>query len=458
MPLREDLLTPIGDEKPSGEDLYYAPLFEQIKEARREDDDSIPEGAWERSQKKKADFRSVIRLAGDALAKRSKDLRLASWLIEAHIRVDGLAAVVPGIALLQGLQETFWPTLYPLPEEGEGYEVRTIAVEAAAHLMAQALGKVQLTSDGLTYEDYLQSRVIGYEKDATTDAKKTRRQEAIDAKQLTAEDFDRSFDASPKKLYVEAAGDLSQALLALDELDRYQQEIYSEEAPNLNRLRSALQAVQGVAESLLNERRKTEPDPVPVEEPAPEESGGPDAEGAQAASDGQEPQSGPATLRLRVSAGLLNGAGQAYAQVVESAVFLFEKNPASPVPYLTCAGLRMGETLMQQAQPAPGFAVGPSGEIRQLLRMLAGKGAWKDLLRESLPVLGSECARAWLDLHRYIWKAGQETGADAISMAVTGTVKNLLAIRPELRYWTLEDDTGAANPETQKWLDSTVLR
>jgi hypothetical protein len=37
-------------------------------------------------------------------------------------------------------------------------------------------------------------------------------------------------------------------------------------------------------------------------------------------------------------------------------------------------------------------------------------------------------------------------------------VKNLLTIRPELRYWTLEDDTGAANPETQKWLDATVLQ
>jgi len=65
--------------------------------------------------------------------------------------------------------------------------------------------------------------------------------------------------------------------------------------------------------------------------------------------------------------------------------------------------------------------------------------------------------RAWLDLHRYIWRAGQETGAEAISEAVVGTVKSLLAVRPELRHWTLEDDTGAANPETQQWLDGVVL-
>ena len=66
--------------------------------------------------------------------------------------------------------------------------------------------------------------------------------------------------------------------------------------------------------------------------------------------------------------------------------------------------------------------------------------------------------RAWLDLHRYIWRAGQETGADAISNAVVGTVHSLLVVRPELRHWTLEDDTGAANPETQQWLDAVVLQ
>jgi type VI secretion system protein ImpA len=113
---------------------------------------------------------------------------------------------------------------------------------------------------------------------------------------------------------------------------------------------------------------------------------------------------------------------------------------------------------MQGQTPAPGFAPGPSPQIRQSLRTLATKGAWPELLRASLPILASECARAWLDLHRYIWRAGQETGAVAISEAVVGTVKSLLAVRPELRYWTLEDDTGAANPETQQWLDATVLQ
>ena len=113
---------------------------------------------------------------------------------------------------------------------------------------------------------------------------------------------------------------------------------------------------------------------------------------------------------------------------------------------------------MQESSPAPGFAVGPSPEIRRSLRTLANSGSWAELLRATLPILASECARAWLDLHRYVWRAGQEMGAEAISVAVAGTIRSLLAVQPELRNWTLEDDTGAANPETQQWIDSTVLQ
>src|SRR5580658_8918437 len=105
MPLREDLLTPIAGENPAGENLYYDKVFDQVKEARREDEDDLPEGEWERSQKKKADHRAVIKLASEALAKRSKDLRLAGWLVESHLRVEGFPALAPGIELLRSIQE-----------------------------------------------------------------------------------------------------------------------------------------------------------------------------------------------------------------------------------------------------------------------------------------------------------------------------------------------------------------
>ena len=105
MPLRDDLLDPIAGENPSGPDLRYDPVFDQIKEARREEDDTLP--AWDRDRPaKKADHRQVVKLASECLAKRTKDLRLAASLVESQFKLDGLAVLAPSIGLLRELQRS----------------------------------------------------------------------------------------------------------------------------------------------------------------------------------------------------------------------------------------------------------------------------------------------------------------------------------------------------------------
>jgi len=460
MPLREDLLAPIAGENPAGQDLYYDKVFDQIKEARREEEDDLPAGDWARSQVKKADHRAVIKLAGEALATRTKDLRLAGWLIEAQLKTESFPIIAPGLDLIRSLQETFWETLYPLIEEGGDLELRMLSVEIAGRLISGAVRKVPITRSGLSLESYLESRLVGYEKDATSDAKQEARRDALEHGKLSAEDFDQAFVATSKGFYVEAEAALAESLQAADRLDEYQQEAYGDNAPLLTNLKGALAEVHQVVTLLLNERRKTEPDPVKAQEqrpPAQQQDNAP-PEAFQPQADSGESTSGQPAARRTASAGPVTDVADAYALVVESAEFLFQRDPLSPVPYLVCAGLRLGETRMQGPVPAPGFAVGPSPSVRQSLRALANRGAWQDLMRATLPILASECARAWIDLHRYVWRAGQETGAEAISEAVVGTIRSLLVSRPELRHWTLEDDTGAANPETQQWLDATVLQ
>ncbi|MGA2890550.1 MAG: type VI secretion system protein TssA [Terracidiphilus sp.] len=458
MPLRDDLLTPIAGDNPAGEDLYYDKVFELIREARREDTDDLPVGDWELSQKKKADHRAVIKLAGESLAKKSKDIRLAGWLLESLLRIEGFSVLAPGIELLRAVQETFWNGFYPVIEEGGDLELRILSVEASASVIAAAVRKVPLTRSGLSYEDFLESRTVGYEKDATTDAKQEARKDSIDRGRLSAEDFDQAYAGSPKSLYIEAVSALEESLQSTKHLGEFNEQVYGSNVPNLLKLQTALSDVHRVAESLLIERRKTDPDPIPVVEEPAAESGGQEATDSAVESEGDGETSEQIIRPRPARASQLSRITDAYALVVESSEFIFDKDPMSPVPYLVCAGLRLGETRMQGPTPTPKFAVGPSSEVRQTLRTLAAKGAWRELLRASLPILASECARAWIDLHRYVWQAAQETGAVAISEAVRGTVENLLTVRPELRYWTLEDDTGGANPETQQWLDATVLK
>ena len=451
MPLRDDLLTPIAGDNPSGPELYYDPVFEQVKEARREDADDLPAGGWDLANKKKADFRTVNKLTGETIAKRSKDLRMAGWYIESSIRLEGFSVLAPSIELLRALQETFWDTIYPMIEEGGDLEYRAMSLDAATRLLTEAVRKLPLTKSGLNYEVYLDSRQVGYEKDATNSTKRETRQDAINRGRMTAEEFDQAFTATSKALYTEADAALTETLAAVAALDSYQREAYGTDFyPSLEKFQESLESVHRVVETLLNEKRKTEPDPVA---PRPPGEGG-EAEGAEGGV-----QAGVPGFSLQIPRMAAPGElGAAYGAVVASAEFFFDSNRQSAVPYLICAGLRLGETLMQGQPPQPGFAVGPPPDVRFALRALAQQGAWGELLRASLPILAGEYARAWLDLHRYIWKASQETGATALSAAVVGTIRNLLAVQPELRHWILEDDTGAANPETQRWIDSEVLK
>jgi type VI secretion system protein ImpA len=458
MPLPENLLSPISEENSAGVDLYYDNLFHEIKDARREDDDKLPEGDLKLKIKKRADHRKVIKLSSDALAKRTKDIRLAGWLIESLLLVEGFPILVPGIELLKALQETFWDGIHPEIEEGNDLELRAAAVESAGELIRAAVRKIPLTLRGFNSEDYLESRAVGYEAASTTDEQRKARTYALEHGKVSPEEFDDASKVSPKSLYVNADATLTQALEALAILDQFQGEKYGKARPKMASLREGLEAVHGVAETLLNERKLIEPDPVrQIETPAS------DDQGVDARSDESgetytaDSHAGTGRQSPRVP-GELRNSSDAYSIVVECAQFLFSKDPKSPVPYLMCTGLRLGETRMQGPSPSPGFAVGPTPQIRQSLRALSTKGAWTELMAATLPILASECARAWLDLHRYIWRAGQETGAPAVSEAVAGTIKSLLTARPEIRHWTLEDDTGAANPETQTWIDTTVMK
>src|SRR5689334_5870193 len=108
MPLREDLLTPIQGDNPSGSNLYYSPLFDKIKEARRQESGG-PMGAWEH-EVKTADYPLVIKLTEEALATKTKDLWLAVWLTEALIWREQFAGLQMGLDFSRALIENFWDT------------------------------------------------------------------------------------------------------------------------------------------------------------------------------------------------------------------------------------------------------------------------------------------------------------------------------------------------------------
>src|SRR5512143_109315 len=94
----EKILAPIPGDNPAGEDLRYGPIYDDIKEARRADDD-LPLGKWER-ERKKAEWDKVISLSVAALGDKTKDLQIAAWLMEALTITEGFAGVAVGLKVL----------------------------------------------------------------------------------------------------------------------------------------------------------------------------------------------------------------------------------------------------------------------------------------------------------------------------------------------------------------------
>jgi type VI secretion system protein ImpA len=114
----DELLQPISESAPCGEDLSFSTEFDQIAEMRREDDPTLDQGEWVTTLKV-ADWPGVHDRCNELLRNRSKDLRLAMWWAEATTLTSGYAGLEQGLALCAQLSERYWDGLYPQPEDGD---------------------------------------------------------------------------------------------------------------------------------------------------------------------------------------------------------------------------------------------------------------------------------------------------------------------------------------------------
>ncbi len=96
---------PISAEQPTGSDIRYDPVFEELQAEVDKLSSPVAIGT--------IDWEKVVKLASDILARKSKDLLVASYLAVALIytrQIDGLAI---GMKVYSDLFDQFWDNLYP---------------------------------------------------------------------------------------------------------------------------------------------------------------------------------------------------------------------------------------------------------------------------------------------------------------------------------------------------------
>jgi type VI secretion system protein ImpA len=455
MPLPDNLLNPIPGENPSGEDLRYTPIYDQIKEARRADDEAA-QGEWVHDVKK-ADFPLVIKLSTDALAAKSKDLQIAAWLTEAIVKVDGFPGLKQGVQLLQDLTTTFWDTLYPQLEDGDS-ELRASPLQWVGTTMGIPLRTVPLNRAGHGWLDYTESRKIPTEEQADNDEKVTARRNALTDGKLAPELFDKSFAETPKAFYAGAEAAIDDSTKLVEALDMLCREKFGDTSPSFVDLKKTLQEVRHTVHQLLQKKRETDPDPIEAQ--AGEEGGG--ASAGEAPAGGGAMRSGPsAPAGIVIPYGSNEPADRVNAikAIAGAAAALRKLEPFSPAPFLMMRGLRWGELRAALNNQDLTKLEGPPTELRQHIKRLAIEGKWGELLDAAEGCMSLPCSRGWLDLQKFTVDACAGLGAEysGIAIAIRSELKTLVRDVPQVLEVSLLDDTPAANAETRAWLQELVV-
>jgi type VI secretion system protein ImpA len=449
MPFPDDLLIPIEGPNPSGANLRYDPLYDKIKELRREEDQPPP-GMTERDRKV-ADNPQVIKLTTDLLTKKTKDLQLAAWLTEALLKQKGFGGLKDGLALCHGLVDKFWDTVYPELEDGDaqsrGAPLGFIGTKL--EIPVKLIPVVEKQTYCLL--DYEQAREVGYEELAKADDAKKRRAQAVKEGKLTPEVFDKTFEETPKKFYAQAEKDLDACLQNLSELTKTCDEKFGVEGPAFGPLKTALEAERHLIHGLLQKKREKEPDPV---EAVPTEAA-PGAEGEAATAGAGGPVRTGVLISVETSSEPPDRV-EAISKVADAAAFLRRREPHSPASYLMLRGLRWGELRAAIELADPTRLEAPPTDLRRHLKKLLLDKKYEQLLDAAESTMALPCSRAWLDLQRFVVEACDAMGGgyEAVARAIRSELKALINDIPQLLDATLMDETPAANAETRAWLVS----
>ena len=460
MPLPENLLTPISPENPCGEPARSAIWYDNLRTLRKPNEAAIeaflaPQSDTNRRPRvmtreiwSPREPKKLMAALTDALQKKSKDLEVSTWLLEVLAWEEGFAGLTDGFALITSLLDTFWDQLHPLPEDGDDFYMRASQLEWVGMVESTkdscvtfAIGFIPVTESGLSLNEYNDSRGIPPLSDDSESGREARSEAQAVGKTLP-EEFDTDFKATKKAFYVQLKADATASREALAALEAKCAEKFVREGPGFTRLKERLEKAENTVEILLRKKLDVEPDPIAAPPAADVPPG-----------DESTQTPGQPAEELAVGEGVQPASkGEAFARAMAVARYLRKTEPSNPAAYLMLRGLRWGELYAAGEELPESLLAAPPTQVRSQLRSLANGGQWGQVLDLAETSMAADYGRAWLDLQRYSVKACEALGYDHAARAIRCAVSHLLEDYPRLASATLQDDTGAANPETVQWL------
>jgi type VI secretion system protein ImpA len=333
VPNPDALLAPIAPDAPGGASMRYHALYAGIRQAREEEDASLPMGVWERTLKK-ADWHAVEAQCIDVLTHHSKDLQVAAWLLEAWLQLYQVRGFNAGIALLNGLVEHYWDCVHPLIEDGDDDARAAPFVWINDNLSRALLLKLQLlkvpdcTPSVVTLAQWEQT--LGQERQQGMDSSS----EQLGEKPLTRERILAATQGQTLKGLLLIHAGLVQANAQWQALTSALDDRMTVNPPSISRVGEMLRRIERLAANLIDGRF---PQPSQPDAPLPEAD---DRVGAPLQL--LEAAVPDTTQALAAMPQGFTSREDAYRLLDVIASYLQELEPHSPTPYLVRRAVKWG--------------------------------------------------------------------------------------------------------------------
>lgn len=366
----EPLIAPIAGDKPTGVSLRYEKTYQQVAEARREEDATLPQGNWERPLKR-ADWIQVEQLCSEALAKKTKDIQLAAWLTEAWLHLRGLEGLAQGLGLVESLCEKYWDAIHPQIEDGD-IEYRVAPFVWINDNLPLALRRAipivedvsQMSEAKLTLADW--ANAVHLENVALKDAKAAKLAER--AKTPTRALFKTVASLTSPGFVRSRYESIERCDAAVSALEKLMGDKLQDDSPGLTQLRGALQEMQNAVRELSGEPAVQAPANADVQASDQVTSSlGSSAQTAGRGKEMAENETNSSEIAVPSGAGPITSREDAFRRLNEAADYLMRIEPHSPCPYLVKRAVAWGRMPLAELLQE---LVRSEGDLRELYGLL----------------------------------------------------------------------------------------
>lgn len=343
--------------------------------------DDVAQGAAPAAQ---THWQNILAQAPDFLAQHSKDLEVLAWVIEAMLRLHGLAGFSAAMHLAGQMVADFGGQLHPQPDE-DGIETQVAPLaglngdgtEGTLIRPLRLLPLTQMNAQGqiFSYSDFQ----IATEINSISDAERREQREA--EAPYTLANIRQAMATSEDAFCHATQQALTEALAALKMLSDALYEVFGVDSPPTSLIKNTLLDIQQVVSDLLRGRVLADPQ-EDTGEGVPPEEGAQGAMTSQCASTGGSSARGSsdrassqgiasAVQNHVVAGGVIDSREAALTQLTQIAEYFRATEPHSPMAGVLDRAIRWGRMPIEQLI----LELLPEASARQIFSQLTGISA-----------------------------------------------------------------------------------